>query len=581
MNNDELELGHYGRILRRSWWMIVLAVVACTILAVLFAPAQRNFYESRASVQLVPSEADVGRINDPISEETEALVAASLGDRVVEASGEIDGALTLDEWRENLLVSACLDSGAVIVTTDCNTQILEFLYRGDSPDEASGIVQLSAEVYLDAREERAAAVRQSKVDRLEAQLADLDLRIQNEEAILTTFDEETVEYTLAEIRLRRLEPERLGIRSELNLTDGTPLDIGRVLSPASTPEEDSSGIPRAFAIIAGVLMGLLLGGTAAVLSDRLDRRLSSAAETELDLGVPVLGDIPRITEDSPALVTAVSSHTPGAEAFRRLAAATLAPRNGYVVDSITVTGANEKEGRTTAAVNMALALAQSGRQVLLVAADRRNTAVDRLFGLASQPGLNDFLRSNVDLESARTAIAQTEERLGIHVMPTGTGSPPSLSSNGLASLLTAAQERNMMIVFDSPPALTHADGLLLASVADAVYILAAVGRTRRSQLTELRVQLLNVQADIAGAILNRTSRLSLLPSGSGDIGSVRVPTGVPGTVRSTPATGTDGTFESLHRLAAPSELGEPEGASGPPQATPVEARGDIPSADQA
>lgn len=561
MDNDELELGHYGRIFRRSWWMIALAVVATVILAILFLPSPRNFYESTVSVQLIPSEADVGRINDPISEETEALVAESLGDEVVAAS-PVD--LELDEWRENLLVSACLNTGALVVTTDCNTQILEFSYRGDTPDEAVSVVELSAMTYLDARFERAQNIRQTNADLLTSQLDDLDLRIQTEESILGTFDPETVEYKLSEIRLRRLEPERLELRSELNALQGRVLEVGRVLGSVSTPVEDTSGIPRPFAILAGILMGLLLGGLAAVLTDRLDRRVSSAAETEIDLSVPVLGDIPRITDDSPALVTAVGSTTPGAEAFRRLAAAAVAPRNGYVVDSITVTGANDNEGRTTVAVNLALAIAQSGRRVLLVGADRRNDALDRLFGLVGHLGMNDFLRSNGDLEAARSAIDHCEERLGIHIMPTGTGAAAPLTNNGLAALLGVAHERNMIVVFDSPPALTHADGLQLASVADAVYIVAAVGRTRRSELAELRVQLLNVQADVAGAVLNRNSRLSLLPTGAGDIGTVRVPTGVPGNNKgSTNPFEQAAPFESLHRMTTSS-------ATSPPQASPIE-----------
>lgn len=560
MDNDELELGHYGRIFRRSWWMLALAVVATVILALVLLPSPRDFYQSTVSVQLIPSEADVGRLNDPISEETEALVAMSLGDEVVANS---PFPLTLDDWRENLLVSACLNTGALVVTTDCNTQILEFSYRGDTPEEAAGIVELSAQTYLDARFERASSIRQANADLLTSQLDDLDLRISTEESILGTFEPGTVEYTLSEIRLRRLEPERLEIRSELNLLEGNVLEVGRILGSVSTPEQDSSGIPRPFAIVAGILMGLLLGGLAAVLSDRLDRRVSSAPETEIDLNVPVLGDIPRITDDSPALVTAVGSSTPGAEAFRRLAAAAVTPRSGYVVDSITVTGANDNEGRTTVAVNLGLAIAQSGRRVLLVGADRRNDALDRLFGLVGHIGLNDFLRSNGDLDAARSAIDHTEERLGLHILPTGTGSAAPLTNNGLAALLAVAQERSMIVVFDSPPALTHADGLQLASVADAVYIVAAVGRTRRSELAELRVQLLNVQADVAGAVLNRNSRLSLLPSGAGDIGTVRVPTGVPGNnhgsfnplEKSAP-------FETIHRFGG-------AGAETPAQASPV------------
>lgn len=560
MDNDELELGHYGRIFRRSWWMIALAVVATVILALLFLPSPSNFYESAVSVQLIPSEADVGPANDRISEETEAIIAKKQGDTVVAAN---EFGVGLDEWTENLLVSACLDTGALVVTTDCNTQILEFTYRGDTPAEAAAMVELSANTYLDYRFDVANGIRQTNIDRLTAQLDDLDLRISTEESILGTFEPDTVEYTLSDIRLRRLEPERLEIRSDLNVLEGNVLEVGRILGTVSTPVEDSTGIPRSFAILAGVLMGLLLGGLAAVLTDRLDRRVSSAAETEIDLSVPVLGDIPRITDDSPALVTAVGSTTPGAEAFRRLAAAAVAPRNGYVVDSITVTGANDNEGRTTVAVNLGLAIAQSGRRVLLVGADRRNDALDRLFGLVGHLGLNDFLRSSGDLDAARSAIDHCEERLGLHILPTGTGAAAPLTNNGLAALLAVAGERNMIVVFDSPPALTHADGLQLASVADAVYIVAAVGRTRRSELAELRVQLLNVQADVAGAVLNRNSRLSLLPTGAGDIGTVRVPTGVPGNNKgSTNPFEQAAPFESLHRMGTTS--------ASPPQASPTD-----------
>ena len=514
--DEELQLGHYGRIFKRNWWMFALSVAAMVLFAVLLLPSQRDFFESRISFRLVPSDGDVGTFNDPVNEETEAIIAKSLGDEVIARVGGTYPELTLEGWDENLAVSACADTDALIVTSTCNTQILDFSYRASSPQKAIDLVEASAEIYREARFERASVIRENTLNQLDGQLADLDLRIQTEEAILQNNDDDSVEYLLAEIRLRRIEPERLELRSAILQLTGSPLDVGSQLSAASTPESDSSGIALPISIVAGVLMGLLLGGVAAVLSDRLDRRVSSASETETDLGVPVLGDIPRITEGNPALVTAVSAEAEGAEAFRRLAAAALAPRNGFVVDSIAVTGATDKEGRTTTAVNFALAIAQSGREVLLIGADRRNDAINQLFGLGLEPGLNDFLRSRADLDAARSALDAAPLRLGITVLPTGTGAPTPLSNNGIASLLAVAQERNMIAVFDTPPALTHADGLQIAAVADAVYVVAAVGRTRRSELNELRVQLINVQADVAGAIINRSSRLSLLPAGGND-----------------------------------------------------------------
>ncbi len=529
MNDDELELGHYGRIFRRSWWIIALSVLGMVAISLFLLPGQRNFWESEATVRLVPSLGDVGRINDPINEDTEAIVAKSLGDKVVnEVNTNSPHTITLERWDEELLVTACLNTSALIVTNDCNTQILEFKYRSSSPEKTAFVLQTSIDAYLEERLERAAGIRDNTEDSLIRQLDDLDLRIETEEAILENAEPDSVDATLAEIRLRRIEPERLDLRSQVNTLQSTPLDVGSVLGNISTPSADASGVPRVFAILAGIMMGLLLGALAAILLDRLDRRVSSSAETELDLGVPVLGDIPRITEGAPALVTAVSSHAEGAEAFRRLAAAALAPRNGFVVDSIAVTGATDGEGRTTAAVNLALAISQTGRSVMLVAADRRNEAVDQIFGLSSEPGLSDYLRSKGDLDAARAAIAAAPQRLGITVMPTGNGATSPLSNNGIAALLAVAQERSMIVIFDAPPALTHADGLQIAAVVDAVYIVAAVGRTRRSELSDLRIQLLNVQADVVGSIINRNSRLSLLPGGYGDVGSVVIPTGVPG-----------------------------------------------------
>jgi len=302
MNDDELELGHYGRIFRRSWWLLALSVVAAVLFALFALPSQRNFYESQVNVRLVPSLGDVGRINDPISEETEALVAVSVGDRVIEGSQFPE--TSLEQWGESLLVSACLNTGAIVVTNDCNTQILEFKYRASTPEKALYYVDRSAQTYLDARLERAEVIRDNTLDRLKNQLEDLDLRIQTEETILQNFEIDSVEYTLANIRLRRIEPERLDLRSQVNDLENTPLDVGFFLGSISTPQADSSGIPTPFAILAGIMMGLLLGGLAAIFLDRLDRRVSSPAETETDLGVPVLGDIPRITEGSPALVTA-------------------------------------------------------------------------------------------------------------------------------------------------------------------------------------------------------------------------------------------------------------------------------------
>ena len=90
--NDEIELGNYWRIFRRSWWMIALAVLSMTALALVFLPAQQNFFNSEVSVLLKPGDADVGQGNDPIIEETEIGIITSpvIGSLVVANEAELD-----------------------------------------------------------------------------------------------------------------------------------------------------------------------------------------------------------------------------------------------------------------------------------------------------------------------------------------------------------------------------------------------------------------------------------------------------------------------------------------------------------
>lgn len=536
--NDEVELGNYWRIFKRSWWMIALAMLFMTALALAFLPGQDTFFNSNVSVLLRPGDADVGPPGDPVNEDTEIGIATSplVGTRVLMLLPEMDAvdSLRLDEWIENLEVT-CLDSGASGVNR-CDSQILEFSYNGDSADEASEVVRITAEEYLAFRSEREGLLRTSQADEVRDRLENLEGQFANElEVLQNAQDEAQGETTLDVIqsgnRLSQLQDELFETQLELGGIQEENFEVGNFLGAPSNPEADATGIPRLFTLIAGILMGFVVGALAAVLTDRLDRRISGPIETELDLGVPVLGNIPRITEDSPALVAAFGQDSAGAEAFRRLAAAVLAPRDGFVVDSIAVTGATDKDGRTTAAINLALAISQTGRNVLLVGADRRNDALDRVFGIAGRTGLSDFLRTAGDLDSARTAIDNAEKKFDLTILPTGTGVPSPIANNSIAALLAIAQERNMIVVFDAPPALTNAEGLQLAAIVDAVYVVSAIGRTRRSELRNLRIQLENVQADLAGAVLNRTSRLNLLPTGSADVGSVSVPSGVPGNNR--------------------------------------------------
>lgn len=565
MNDDDIELGNYGRILRRSWWVLAIGAVVGVLLAILLLPSASRFHESSVSVLLVPGDSDLQQGNDLINEDTEIGIAVSqvIGDRVVSQVED----LTLDEWSEGLFLSACLNAENIVTNDSCSSQILEFTFQADSPEQAEQVVSVTADTYLEFRRDREQALRSVSIENLEAEVEELDTRGATERAAFLVAEEDSLEAELIERRLRDIEDTKLTVVSQLTDLRSRSSEVGSLLGSPSVPEAGSTGIPFLFAVISGVLLGLMLGAVVAIALDRLDRRVAGADELEADLGVPILGDIPRITQDSPALVTAVSAHTPGAEAFRRVAAAVLAQRSGGEVNSIAIVGANDGEGRTTTTINLALAIAQTGRDVLVVNTDRRNPVIDRIFGMVGEPGLNDFLRSKADIADAHHAIENASQRVGIRLFASGTGADVSVSSAALKSLIAAAKERNMIVVFDTPPALTHAGGLQIAAEVDSVLAVAAAGRSRRSELDELRSQLDNVQAYVAGAVFNRTSRLSLLPAGYGDIATISIPTGVPGNV----ANGSRNPFVSDEYRAAVNGTGAAvNGNAAVPQAGPQE-----------
>ena len=148
MNEDDIEFGNYGRIARRSWWVLAIGAAVGVLLALFFLPGPSQFFESRVSVLLVPGDSDIGQGADLINEDTEIGIAVSqvIGDRVVSEAED----LTLDEWRENIVISACLGNAEsiIVLVDDCSTRILEFSYQGNSPEEAQGIVQLLSLIHI-------------------------------------------------------------------------------------------------------------------------------------------------------------------------------------------------------------------------------------------------------------------------------------------------------------------------------------------------------------------------------------------------------------------------------------------------
>ena len=168
----------------------------------------------------------------------------------------------------------------------------------------------------------------------------------------------------------------------------------------------------------------------------------------------------------------------------------LAPTNGK---KLLITSANQSEGKSTTAVNLAAALAQSGYKVLIIDCDMRKPKLHKFFGVDYVHGLSRFL---VGQESLNETLVHTEIK-NLDLMPAGVIPPnPSelLGSNRMKVFLDKVEEYYNYIILDTPPVGMVIDAAVLSKYVSGVLVAVHYGTTRRDDFMKVKNQL-----DMAGA----------------------------------------------------------------------------------
>jgi receptor protein-tyrosine kinase len=181
---------------------------------------------------------------------------------------------------------------------------------------------------------------------------------------------------------------------------------------------------------------------------------------------------------------------------------------------IVVTSSVPGEGKSTLAVNLSTALAQSGSRVTLVEADLRRPRVTRYMGLVGGAGLTNVLAGTAELHE----VTQPWGDGKLSVLAAGPMPPnPSemLGSAQMRSLLQSLRETQDYVIIDTPPLLPVTDAAVLSVLADGCVITTRFGKTRREQLTEAAATLSRIDAKLLGIVLNRVPQAAAVARGYG------------------------------------------------------------------
>jgi capsular exopolysaccharide synthesis family protein len=316
--------------------------------------------------------------------------------------------------------------------------------------------------------------------------------------------------------LQRLK--EAGVSAGLKSSNIRVLDGAEIPGAPYTPDKSRNLL---FALLAGLGIGIGL----AFFLEHLDNSVKTPEDVDRFIKLPSLGVIPSLSSLLPApprnRLTASTGATNGSddsrsielithhhaesmlsEAYRNLRTSVLlSSAAGRPPKSLLFTSSQIGEGKTTTALNIAIALAQTGRKVIILDCDMRHPRLHRFLNLDRTAGMSAFLSGNSDLSS----IIQQTAIPNLLAVPAGRFPPnPAelVGSERMKQAIAFLDERFDHIVIDSPPLLLVADARILATTVDGVILVIKAGKTPRQAVQHSKLLLQQVHAHVIGTLLN-------------------------------------------------------------------------------
>ncbi|GAC1633018.1 MAG: exopolysaccharide regulatory tyrosine autokinase VpsO [Candidatus Acidiferrum sp.] len=309
---------------------------------------------------------------------------------------------------------------------------------------------------------------------------------------------------------------------EANIAGALKSSNIRVVDPAmipSSPTRPAKARNIALAFIVGLVGGIGL----ALLREYLDNTVKTPDDIETLSRLPSLAVVPSFSESNgngrrgllkgvstnghDRRIELVAQHLPKSqmsEAFRALRTALLLSQADHPPQVILVTSALPREGKTTAAANLAVTLAQLGDRTLLIDADLRKPGIGRLLNMTDgkYAGLSSYLAGVSSLDLVTVPHPTIPNLAAIPTGPLPPNPADLLSSHKLADAIAELRGKFKFIVIDSPPIMAATDAVIVSVQVDGVLLVVRSGETPKEAFTRTRDLLTSVKCRMLGVVLN-------------------------------------------------------------------------------
>jgi succinoglycan biosynthesis transport protein ExoP len=310
---------------------------------------------------------------------------------------------------------------------------------------------------------------------------------------------------------------------EAGIAEGLKSSNLRVVDPAMIPSYPARPA-KARNIALAFLVGLVGGIGLALLREYLDNTVKTPDDIETLTRLPSLAVVPAFgdggsrkrrmgffgepsTNGHDKRIELVAQHLPKSqmsEAFRALRTALLLSQPDHPPQVILVTSALPREGKTTAAANLAVTLAQLGDKTVLVDGDLRKPGVGRLLNLGpgKYAGLSSYLAGVSTLDLVTVPHPTIPNLAAIPTGPLPPNPADLLSSHKLADAIAELRTKYKFVVIDSPPIMAATDAVILSVQADGVLLVVRSGETPKEAFMRTRDLLISVKSRLLGVVLN-------------------------------------------------------------------------------
>jgi capsular exopolysaccharide synthesis family protein len=272
-----------------------------------------------------------------------------------------------------------------------------------------------------------------------------------------------------------------------------------VVEDAPVPDKPLS-TNRLMVTILSMIGIFLLTSTIAIVYEYLLDPIKNSDDINRITGLKTIGSIGLLNNGDEELVVFTNPRSPNAEAFRMLASNIRLACLDRQHQTLLITSAHDGEGKSISAANLAIALAQTGLQVILIDADLYFPRLHELFKLEQGDGLVEaLLDGHIEGRLKHTKIP------GLNIVTSGQlpANPIGiLGSPSMKNLVDQLSENADIVIIDSAPVLAVADVRVLASTIDNVLLVFKAGKTLGQAVRDAVESLRQVQVNILGVFLN-------------------------------------------------------------------------------